>query len=116
MKTFVEDVLLKPYKYNLIRGNRDLLDRPTDNNLAFLATIITQLYRLVFRDQQQRIMVCHILELVMKFYNLDHMQKIMQGFIQSLKNHGAKTFLKIYFHIYMYMYMHLYAVSHLIFS
>lgn len=57
MKSLVETVLLRPYRYKLLHGRREDMDRPTDNNLAFLATIITQIYRLIFPDQEGKRMV-----------------------------------------------------------
>lgn len=56
MKSMVETVVLKPFKYKLIRGRRGRLDKRTDNNLNMLATLITYVYRITFRDQFRRIM------------------------------------------------------------
>ena len=56
MKSLVETVVLKPFKYKLIRGRRGRLDKRTDNNLNMLATLLTYVYRITFRDQFRRIM------------------------------------------------------------
>ncbi len=54
MKSLVETVILKPFKYKLLREGIDRLTSRIDNNLVLLATLITWIYRLTFRIQKPK--------------------------------------------------------------